>query len=575
VQPAFAPLRYVRSEEASLTHLTGSLVKGEFDGMSFALFDAHGDTPDFSLPSEEGAKTLIGSAALVVAAVQRQTDAIFRPTPLGVSVYFQFRSAAAPERLQLGSNIECAPSGFELIKRIGAGTFVVEGRSDFGAEECEPYSHERIPPRGDAAPVDMRARTRSDRPSWSGHWTVMVTSRRAGGSFAAATVLTSHSYDVAPAVAVQDGEATVLWAGTDGNQVVASTFAAGTQPSAPVVLDEPEPGPRVTDRQFGSLGLNTGTSGAQLATWRQAPYSGSPVPVSLRAAWRGLGTPFSAAQTVSGPGVEVRGYTVALDRQGRALIAWRELTATGEGPMLSYATALPGARFAQSPAVAGSPGEEQPLGAAWLADGSAFVTWRANGTLLAAAWTAGGPFGAAERVAMLGEEQAVTAAGGAAPPVIVWIGRSPFDASASAVRYIVANGFGGVVHRPLATVVLPAHQDLTKSRKLVLRIHCVHNCTLSVDAGVYTLKGETAEEAAAAAFREIGTLRSARRTLAAERSTVLRLGAPRSLLRKLCRTIRRNDEAGVEARVAVHDLGTGQSQSFVLGSGTGGRGCRR
>lgn len=418
--------------------------------------------------------------------------------------------------------------------------------------------------------------TRIDRQFSSGHWIVMVSSRRAGGSFAPPTVLTSRSEQIDPAVAIDhSGEATVLWAGPTGTQVLASRFVAGERPSASVALDQPESIPDDDLPQFDALALSTAPSGAELASWLHGPYSGSPVPVSLRAAWAAPGGAFSPAQTVSSPGVEVDGRAVALSPTGRALIAWSELTSTGAGPVLSYAVAEPGGGFTEMPDVSGPLKEGAQITAAWLGDESALITWRATNGVLADRWTPGGPFPAPVGVAGVGDARRVLAAGGTSAPVLAWIGRSGLDTASTAVRYLFANGLGGEMQASIATVSLPAHQDLTKRHVLALSARCVEICALSASAELFALKRENVEEAAAASYREVGSLRPLRRTLPAGMTETLRLAVRPQLLRMLCRSIRRGDEQGLEARVSVRDLRTGAVRNVVLGARPGSRGCRR
>jgi hypothetical protein len=420
--------------------------------------------------------------------------------------------------------------------------------------------------------------TRIDREASSVRWIVMVSSRRAGGSFTAPTVLTSRSeVEIDPAVAIdQSGEATVLWAGPTGMQVLASRFLAGERPSPSVVLDQPEAIPHNGLPQFGGLAVSAAPSGAELASWLHGPYSGSPVPVSLRAAWALPGAAFSPAQTVSSPGVEVDGRAVALSPTGRALIAWSELTSTGAGPVLSYAVAEPGGAFAETPDVSGPLGEATGVRAAWLGEQSALITWQAAHGVFADRWTPGGPFPAPVAVAGVGDDaRRVLAAGGASAPVLAWIGRSALDTASTAVRYLFASGLGGATQASIATISLPAHQDLTKRHVLALSARCVERCALSASAGLFALKRENVEEAAAASYREVGSLHPLRRTLPAGVTETLRLPLRPRLLRMLCRSIRRGDEQGLEARVSVRDLTTGAVRKVVLGGQPGHRGCRR
>jgi hypothetical protein len=165
IEPAFSPLRF--SHEGSIsdyfTHITGGLVSGEMNELQMSL-NVEGYTPDFSLPANfessladaRNTERLINATALVEGAIQRQTDVLIRPVPLGFSFYLQFRSRAAPERVTISANVLCAPTGSEVIKRLGAGAFAVEGLSNFDGE-CAPYSRAHIPPQTAVAPTNSRA----------------------------------------------------------------------------------------------------------------------------------------------------------------------------------------------------------------------------------------------------------------------------------------------------------------------------------------------------------------------------------------------------------------------------------
>jgi hypothetical protein len=200
VRPAFTALRYDADRVASISHLTGSLVRGEVSGDDLAFYLARSAPPDFALPSTGGAKALIGDAALVGASIQRQTDALLRPTPLGISAYFQIRSAGAPERIVLESNISCAPIGFEVIERTAKATFAVEGPTEYGGAECEQFSRERVPQRSAVAASDTAASYREE-------LRVIATARRAAAKHHAgviAVVRAAPAHDAAGRVVPTD-----------------------------------------------------------------------------------------------------------------------------------------------------------------------------------------------------------------------------------------------------------------------------------------------------------------------------------------------------------------------------------
>jgi hypothetical protein len=300
--------------------------------------------------------------------------------------------------------------------------------------------------------------TRRQNQAIAERWTIMVSSRRANGSFTTPTTLATVSVGVPPAVAMSaNGEATVLWCGPeDRQQILASTWPAGNPPSSPTILDQVgTTEPPTSPEHFSDLHIQVDASGDEIATWLNGiDSSDRPEVVALRAAWRRQGAAFSAPQTVTSAGVEAREPVVALSPDHRALIAWSEITSDGSGPELNYATAPVGASFTAGSPIIAALGEHPELQDAWLPDGSALMLWRGGGGLLADHWTPGGIFPASGIVARLGEgESALLAAGGASAPVIAWIGRSPLDSAAEAVRYMVANGVDGSAHEDIAPVL--------------------------------------------------------------------------------------------------------------------------
>lgn len=161
IEPAFTPLRYSHNEGALTTGLTGSLALGGITELNMSLEPSDGRTPDLSLPASHDTERLIDSTALVEGDIQRQTDVLIRPTPLGFSIYVQLRSVAAPERLTIESNIVCEPTGPELIRRLGAGTFAIEELPNF-ENECGLFSRARIPAQVPFAPSDSTANYRHE-----------------------------------------------------------------------------------------------------------------------------------------------------------------------------------------------------------------------------------------------------------------------------------------------------------------------------------------------------------------------------------------------------------------------------
>ncbi len=102
-------------------------------------------------------------------------------------------------------------------------------------------------------------------------WTLMVASRRAGGTFTTPTTLTTDSPDTVPAMAMSpSGEATVLRCSPGTcRQVLATTWPAGQQPSLPIVLDQ-EPQSQTRQEAFSDLQIESDEAGGgcDLAEWR-------------------------------------------------------------------------------------------------------------------------------------------------------------------------------------------------------------------------------------------------------------------------------------------------------------------
>jgi hypothetical protein len=117
--------------------------------------------PDFGLSSNPGAERLIDSVALIRGGIRRQTDVLIRPVPLGFSIYLQFRSEAAPERIEIEDNTVCAVTDPEFIWRLGAGTFAIEELSSV-KHECQPYSRGFIPAQAPLAPSNSIANYRHE-----------------------------------------------------------------------------------------------------------------------------------------------------------------------------------------------------------------------------------------------------------------------------------------------------------------------------------------------------------------------------------------------------------------------------
>lgn len=166
VTPRFSPLVFdgERSYPELSTHLASSLVFGELEELDMYLADET-DTTTLEVPHQRalsgpGAndlETLVNSVAFVEGGVEPSTDVLVRPTPLGFSVYVQFRSANAPERFAIHDKVMCAPEGSELIRRVRPGTFSIELENAETEAECEPYSRAPVAPVAPVEPSDTAA----------------------------------------------------------------------------------------------------------------------------------------------------------------------------------------------------------------------------------------------------------------------------------------------------------------------------------------------------------------------------------------------------------------------------------
>jgi hypothetical protein len=407
-------------------------------------------------------------------------------------------------------------------------------------------------------------------------WTVMVASRSAGGTFTAPATLTTDSPDTLPAVAMSpNGEATVLWCDPDDKQVLEATWLAGHPPLSSVVLDQSSSAE--SQASVGDLHIQTDESGDEIATWLSGiQSSGRPHIVALRAAWRQEGGSFAPAQSVTSPGVEARAPSVALSTARGALIAWTEITSSGSGPVLNYATAPMNAEFTTGSPIAAALGEHPELQDSWLPNGSALISWRDGGRLLADRWTPGDGLPAPALVAHLGENAVQVAAGGNSPPVVAWIGRSPSDSAPEAVRYMSVNGLTEAIPAEIAPLLkLAGGRDFVRKRGVAIDIRCSEACAVTASARLFGLRTENAEEAAGGAYQDIGAFLTLRRGLSAGADEMLRVRSTPKLLQAYCRSVHRHDNDAVEVRVSVRGLTMGPVRNVVLGMVPDGRSCSR
>jgi hypothetical protein len=395
---------------------------------------------------------------------------------------------------------------------------------------------------------------------------VMVTSRKAGGGFAAPVVLSRNGTEVPPALAISPtGEATVAWTGPASQRVLAASWPAGQLAPMPTVLDEYTPsGLFGSFPRFRDLTVRSDASGDSLITWLSGlePSRGRPQSVALRSAWRLAGAGFSSAQTVTSAGVEAREPAVALSPDGQGLLLWSEITSSGNGPVLNYALAKASQTVAAEGPLVPAVADRSSLAVQWLADGRALVFWNRSDKTVAAAWTPGNAPLVPSFALPVDEFTPVSmAAGAASDPLFAWIAdSSPFGPPTSQVRYVTANGLDGAAHPVVAsTLNLSRGGDLRRRRGQLVEIHCTEACRLSAS-------GRLVEQKAFGTrlIRTIGTLKPARANLPANRDALVRLPASVRVIRAYCSELR-SHQLGVEARLSVRGLKTGALQTITLG----------
>lgn len=435
---------------------------------------------------------------------------------------------------------------------------------------------------GDEAVVWL---TRPEFRSSSNSWTVMVATRSAGGTFTAPTAIGHDATEAGPAVAVnEEGEVTVLWCAPEERaQLRAMTWQAGdSPPSAPALLDQASSiEAQLHTGGFSDLAIEVGGNGEELATWlRGAGATSRPEPVALRAAWREPGAPFTAAVTVTAPGVDATEPAVTFPAGGSALIAWSQLNADGSGPDLDYASAAAGSTLTAAVVAPVALAKKQvQLQPGWLADGSAVLLWRGGADVLDDRFVPGAHLGPPTTIGHLtssyGEpaEEVQLAANGASAPVLAWIGRSPTDSATAAVRYLPAGGLSGAPQPPEPVASLTGSRRLARARGVTVRVECPEACRLTVTGELFGLREENAEEAAGTSYRPLGALKGLSSTLLAGERKLLVLRAPPAALRAFCRSSRHGYKNAVEVRVSV--LAGGVERHLALGDVPMGRACPR
>jgi hypothetical protein len=405
-------------------------------------------------------------------------------------------------------------------------------------------------------------------------WEVMVSSRASSGVFTTPSVVTRNATDVAPAVAVSpNGVVTAVWPGPDSQQILAAAWPAGSQPPTATVLDTYTPsGALETFERFRDLRVQSSPSGAELATWLFGlPRQSRPEAVALRAAWYTAGRGFGPVQTVTSAGVEAREPAIALSADGHALIVWSEVTATGSGPALNYATSEAGATLLTATpfdAPAAERGAEPA--AEWFPDETAVLLWKEDRGTFAIRWTPGDAFPAPSLVAP-GEASVEMAAGGASDPVFVWDSyESPFGPPTGQIRYVIADSAGGPPHPVVASLLeVQRHARLTRTHGVAVLARCVEACRLSVSARLIEQRsvGSTITE-------PVGAFAPLVRTLAANRDATPMLATTPPTMRAYCRALRHH-AIGIEAHLTARGVPSGATQTITLGEQISTRPCSR
>lgn len=420
---------------------------------------------------------------------------------------------------------------------------------------------------------------------------LLVATRAAGGTYGAPVTLDRSAAEALPALAVTpSGEVTALWAGpwrTSEATLSAVSWRAGSSPGAGrVFLDATEPSESGRSGEpFGSLSLQSSGSGQELAAWSKgAPGSrGRPESVSVRAAWKPPAGAFEAAKTVTSPGVEAREPALTLSNEGHALVAWSEIAADGSGPRLNYATAAEGSSLTVN-----GPGDvtigaeyelsgERVVSPTWLPGDKLLLAWHTGNVEYADEIAPGTPPGAGtvirrEQSESVSEGMPLLAGGEAVPPVLVWVGRSPTDFSASGLRYVIGANLPAFRGPPAPSASLIGKRDLARSGETV-NITCPEACVATVAGAAYALRQEDPESAAASAYANLGPLAAAHASLPSAGSEVLHLRLTRRTRKRFCATVRNENVEAVELTATIRTATV--ERHLVLGEEPTTTGCAR
>ncbi|HEX7058319.1 MAG TPA: PKD domain-containing protein [Solirubrobacterales bacterium] len=203
------------------------------------------------------------------------------------------------------------------------------------------------------------------------HSLIQVSSRLAGASFAAPIPISDTSHDAGlPAVAMDaTGEATVVWAESDGvDQLIrAASGAPGGSFTSPVDLS-------ASGQDAFTPDIAIAPGGDATAVWTRSNGSN----FIIQAATRPPGGVFSAPADLSAPGQDAFDPEVAMNASGAATVVWRR--SDGLSAIAQAATREPGGAFSP-PADLSAPGQDAVSpGVAMDSVGDATTVWyRSNG----------------------------------------------------------------------------------------------------------------------------------------------------------------------------------------------------
>jgi hypothetical protein len=195
-----------------------------------------------------------------------------------------------------------------------------------------------------------------------------------GGSWSAPQLLESRAEAVsAPRVAVDGaGNARVVWRQSDGaaESVWAASLSVGVGWSAPLLL-EVEPG------AVSAPTLAAGASGEAWAAWTQRDGTGQ---LRVRASHAPAGAGWSSAEGVAGPVAEAT-VAVALSQDGSAVIVFRRPQSADSNSLSAWATRfVPGAGWSTASELGPSLGRAEDVSVAMDRWGRALVAWIGAGS---------------------------------------------------------------------------------------------------------------------------------------------------------------------------------------------------